>query len=191
MPRKQLVRSADYPYHITSRSNNREWFYIASSDVWLFAQKLLTEAKERFSVEVEAFVLMNNHYHLLIRTPNANVDQVMHFFNKNLGQAIARQAGRINRIFGASYKWNLIVSQSYFLNVKRYIYQNPIRAGLTARCEDYPYSDLSDKIKSGDVEKHMLDWFNARVSEWEQERTKKKLRRYFIGEKTLLALLKI
>lgn len=83
MPRAKLIRSDSAPYHITSRSNNREWFYIPTLDVWSYSRKLLREGALRFNVQVDAFVLMSNHYHLCIHTPEAGVDKFMQFFNKN------------------------------------------------------------------------------------------------------------
>ena len=130
MPRKKLIRNSEHPYHITSRSNNKEWFFIPLEDVWRYSRETLLLGQKKFGVKVEAFVLMTNHYHMLISTPAANIDQFMQYFNKNLGKKISRHGGRINRIFGAPYKWSIIMSQSYYLNVLRYIYQNPMRAKL-------------------------------------------------------------
>jgi putative transposase len=176
MPRKPLIRSSEHFYHITARSNNKEWFYIPSNDVWIYARKLLIEGRARFGIQVQAFVLMSNHYHMLILTPNANLDKFMQYFNRSLGRSIARHAGRINRIFGASYKWNLIISESYYRNLLRYIYQNPLCAGLVTRCEEYPYSDLTEKNICPDL----LKWFNQAMSESECKHTKRRLREVII-----------
>ena len=180
MPRKPLIRSSEHYYHVTARSNNKEWFYIPSEDVWYYARKYLQEGQKKFGVEVQAFVLMCNHYHMLILTPKANLDKFMQYFNRNLGRSIARHAGRINRIFGASYKWNLILSESYYRNVLRYIYQNPLRAQLVVRCQDYPYSDLVDK----DICPELLSWFNQGMSESECQHTKRRLRQIVIDTKS-------
>ncbi|HAZ12381.1 MAG: hypothetical protein A2X86_04005 [Bdellovibrionales bacterium GWA2_49_15] len=180
MPRKKLIRSSTNPYHVTARSNNREWFYIPSSEVWEITQNLLRRSEKHFDIKLEAFVLMSNHYHMLVHTPKANIDKFMHFFNKNLGQKISRKAGRINRIFGASYKWNLILSQSYYDSVLRYIYQNPMRANLVERCQDYPYCNLLSK----NYDQEKIAWLNQRLSEREVERTIRKLRHPIIDVQT-------
>lgn len=174
MPRKNLIRTNLHPYHITTRSNNKEWFYIPIQDVWKFCEELIKEGEIEFNVKIEAFVLMNNHYHLCLYTPDENLDRFMRFFNKGLSEKISRQAGRINRIFGAPYKWTLIKNERYFYNVLRYIYQNPLRAGIMRRCEDYPYSDISKKIK----DRALIDWFNQLACKYELERTRKNLKRY-------------
>ena len=176
MPRKNLIRTDCHPYHITSRSNNKEWFYIPIDEVWKFCQLLIVEGQKKYKVSVDAFVLMNNHYHMLIYTPEANIDKFMQFFNKNLAQNIARHAGRINRIFAANYKWTVIQSQDYYLNVVRYIYQNPIRANLVEKIEDYLYCDYLQKYHHHEFS----FWINQNISDVELESTKKKLRRFVI-----------
>ena len=176
MPRRSLIRSDHFPYHITSRSNNREWFYIPINDVWRYALELLDEGRKSFSIQVEAFVLMDNHYHLCIFTPQANIDQFMRFFNKGLGSKIAKQSGRINRTFGAPYKWTLITSERYFSNVLRYVYQNPLRAGLCNKCEEYPFSDLT--LKSQEIS--FLDYINTLQCKFDVDKTRKNLRKYEI-----------
>ena len=131
------------------------------------------EGSLKFKVEIEAFVLMNNHYHLCIYTPNENIDKFMQFFNKSLGKKISGQAGRINRIFGASYKWNLVITKSYFQNVIRYIYQNPIRAGICDRCEQYKFSN----VKFNENYTTHIDWWNRKISDREEGLTRKNLRK--------------
>ncbi|MCT4640802.1 MAG: transposase [Bacteriovoracaceae bacterium] len=176
MPRKKLIRTDSYPYHITSRSNNKEWFYIPTQEVWKICCSLIQEGQKKFNTKIDAFVLMNNHYHMLIYTPNANIDKFMQFFNKNLGQTISRKAKRINRIFGASYKWNIIESQSYYKNVLRYIYQNPLRANIVQKINDYPFTDFKTQKHHHNLE----DWINIRLKEKDEHVTRKILRRKII-----------
>jgi REP element-mobilizing transposase RayT len=176
MPRKNLIRSEEFPYHVTSRCNNRDWFYIPLGETWKICNELLREGQKRFEVKIDAFVLMDNHYHMLIYTPKANLDKFMQFFNKNLGARIANKSGRINRVFGAPYKWNLILSQSYYMNVVRYIYQNPLRANICKKCQDYPFSDL--RIQSEHL--HKINWLNLVLGHEEVARTKNKLRQFVL-----------
>jgi putative transposase len=156
MPRKNLIRTADFPYHITSRSNNKEWFYVPIEDVWKYCIELLGSGSKKFNIKIYSFVLMANHYHLLLQTPDENIDKFMRFFNKGLSDRISRQASRINRIFGASYHWSLIKDDSYFINVYKYIYQNPLRAGLVSKCEKYRYTTLGQRLGLTILEESLL-----------------------------------
>lgn len=176
MPRPKLIRTAEHPYHITTRSNNKEWFYIPTSDVWNHAYSILKNSEKKFNVKVDAFVVMNNHYHLCVYTPEANVDKFMNDFNLKLSKKISRQADRINRIFGARYHWSVIETNSYYFNVIRYIYQNPVRAEICQRCEDYPFSDLVFQ----DYSEEEMAWINTAQNSFDVEITKKKLKKFVI-----------
>lgn len=169
MGRKALVRTSEYPYHVVSRANNRENFPLDLPELWPIFLKTLCEAKYRFDVEVECFVLMSNHYHLLIRTPDSNLDQIMHFLNLKLSQRIAISSARINRIFGSRYKWSLIKYNRYYSNVYRYIYQNPMRAQLSKRIQDYPYSSFNPScskfgLRDSRLNKELIDYINDPIS---------------------------
>lgn len=147
MPRKPLIRSDTHPYHVINRTNNKEIFPLAMKSLWPLFVETMAATKRKYPFDLHCFVLMNNHYHLLIQTPQLNLDRIMHDFNMKLSHKIARASGRINRIFGARYKWSLIMDQKYYLNVYRYVYQNPIRDHLTERVEHYQYSSLNPELK--------------------------------------------
>lgn len=147
MPRRPLIRTNLYPYHVTSRSNNREWFYLPSEELWPIFIKNLDETTRKFQLEIYSFVLMNNHFHLLVKTPMSNLDKAMQHFIHSLSLNIGTVSGRINRIFGGRYKWSLIQNQKHFFNVYRYIYQNPIRAGICSLVENYSYCSLNSSLQ--------------------------------------------
>lgn len=142
MPRKKLIRTDQYFYHIHTRSNQKTWFSIPLIDVWQIAKKSLNHAYLKYPADIAQFVLMNNHYHLLIRTPDKNIDLFMYEFNKNFSLQLRLRTGLINKMFGGRYKWSLVTTNKYLINVSKYIYQNPIRAGVCLKCEDYRYSTL-------------------------------------------------
>lgn len=147
MPRKNLIRSDQFPYHVTIRTNNKEWFDIPMSKVWKICKRSISLADEKVPVKIDAFVLMNNHYHLLVFTPDANLDLFMFHLNSEISRRIRRYTGRINRIFGDRYHWQLIQSDRRYKNVIRYVFQNPLREKLVERCEDYPYSSLFYQVR--------------------------------------------
>ena len=193
MPRKNLIRSQLLPYHVTARANNQAWFTLPMETVWSLCQRSLKEAYEKHKVEVISFVLMSNHYHMLVRTPEANLDSFMYEFNKRLAFSLKQYSGFSNHILGSRYKWCLIQSQNYFGNCYRYIYQNPLRAKITDRCENYPYSTLfyihSHKTFSiplfdqmGFKDPFVLNWLNEAIHEEEVTMIRKGLRRFELKE---------
>ncbi|OFZ26018.1 MAG: hypothetical protein A2381_11800 [Bdellovibrionales bacterium RIFOXYB1_FULL_37_110] len=160
MPRKPLLRTDQFPYHITARSNNKEWFYLPLEDVWMVFQLILKKAQEKFELEIIQFVLMSNHYHMLLRTPHSNLDVVMQFIQKNISDTINQQTNRVNHLFGGPYKWSLIDNANYFYVVIKYIFQNPLRANIVGCCEDYEYSTLYSLVNNLPLEfNHNLKGF--------------------------------
>ena len=188
MPRKPLIRSEHLPYHVTSRSHNKEAFALPIENVWSLALKSFAESHAAHPVEVVSFVLMSNHYHLLLYTPKGNLDLFMYEFNKRLAQSIQRESKNINQVFGGRYKWNLIENKQYFSNCYRYVFQNPVRAGLVYRCEEYRFSTLGCTLgksefsiplydKFGFKDEYALSWLNERLGESEIGLLRKRLRR--------------
>ncbi|MDH5415359.1 MAG: transposase, partial [Flavobacteriaceae bacterium] len=125
MARKQLIRQNQYPYHVYIRSNNKDWFQIPMYRMWDICYECLVYANDKCPVEIHSFVLMANHYHMLITTPNEDLDKFMEFFNRRLSQKINSISEQKNHKFANGYKWTIINSQNYLYTVYRYIYQNP------------------------------------------------------------------
>lgn len=188
MPRKQLIRSETLPYHVTARAHNKMPFPLPLNFVWKISKESFKEAYVVHPVNLMAFVLMDNHYHMIIQTPEGNLDKFMYEFNKRFAIKIQKKSGTINQIFGGRYKWCLIESQRYFSNCNRYVYQNPVRANLVEKCEDYAFSTL--KVVMGKehfpIPLHAqfsqkddfgLNWLNAAIGDDELFALRKSLTR--------------
>lgn len=188
MPRKPLVRTSQFPYHITMRCNNKEWFSLPLNEVWEHCLEAIKKANEKYEVRLISFVLMGNHYHMLIRTPDSNLDLFMYEMNKRLSYRLRCSTSRINRVFGARYNWCVIQSQKYLLTCYRYVYQNPLRAEIVDKCENYPYSSLNYIVQRrsfcipisdcfGFKHKYNLRWLNQRPIEKEEDAIKRALKK--------------
>lgn len=143
MGRKNLIRTSNFPYHVVVRSNNREWFPLEMRKTWEIYSDLLTFVTWAYGIHVHAFVLMSNHFHLILSTPERNLDESMKYLLGQSSKEINRLSGRINRVYGGRYKWTIIDNESYLINVLRYVYENPLKAGLVSEIEYYPYSTLN------------------------------------------------
>lgn len=110
MLRKPIQRSNFNYYHLTARSNNKEFFYLPILNVWDIMTRKLAELQRLYGIKIAAFVLMNNHFHLLMLTPKEDIDRIMFYFMKDVTLEIQKCTGRINRIFGGRYKGTIIDS---------------------------------------------------------------------------------
>jgi len=142
MPKKKIVRQSDFPYHISARCNNRDWFSIPLNEVWKIFSDYLYFISFAFEVEIHAFVLMNNHYHLLIKTPQANLGEAMEYFQRETSRRIGFTSQRINHVYGGPYNPTVVTDLQYYINVYKYILRNPVKAGISKKVEAYPYSSL-------------------------------------------------
>jgi putative transposase len=146
MPRKPLFLTEDFPYHVTSRSNNKEWFYLPLEQCWEIFSRNLQYLAQVHEVNLYAFVLMSNHFHLLLSTPHRNLGDVMRDFLTIISKSVLRKTERSNHVFGARHKWSVLESSQSVAYVMKYILRNPIRAGICSNVEDYRYSSIHSQI---------------------------------------------
>jgi putative transposase len=92
--------------------------------------------------------MMTNHSHL-IGTPDQDfpLGVVMEWLQTSVARTLNRVSGHTDHIFGGPYKGILIDNPFYFAHVTRYIFQNPIRAGLSSKVQDYRYSTVSQNLE--------------------------------------------
>lgn len=158
MPPKPLIRTNECPYHITARSNNKEFFYLPLDELWEIFMECMEKAQIEYGCHFHAFILMSNHYHLLISTPNSNIDKVMQHIQREIARKANKKTSRINHFFGGAYKWSLVQKENYYWNVLKYIFRNPIRAGICHSVEIYKFSSLN--IKPKNFNWNVTDFFN-------------------------------
>ena len=142
MPRKTLIRSDIFPYHVTARNNNRDPFHSPLEHVWNILSSQCFEISLLFGARIHAFLLMPNHIHLLISTPNEDLGIIMKYWMGSGTKALNQNSGRTGHVFGGSYHWSLVNSPVYYGHALKYVYRNPVRAGICELAEDYNYSTL-------------------------------------------------
>ncbi len=132
----------EYPgalYHVLSRGNGRQDIFLSDQDRNAFLD-LLEAVSERYGIDIYAYVLMDNHYHLLLKTQGANLSRAMQWF----GTAYTRRFHGRNRtsghLFQGRFKSILVENDAYLLRLSCYIHRNPLRAGTVTRLADYPWS---------------------------------------------------
>jgi REP element-mobilizing transposase RayT len=145
-------------YHVTSRGNDRKAIYKDDEDRAAFLD-ILAETNRKFNWLCHAYCLMNNHYHLIIETPDGNLSKGMRQLNGVYTQAYNRQHGRVGHIFQGRYKAILVEKESHLLEACRYVVLNPVRAKATTHPEQWQWS--SYRATSGRAKPHRClttDW---------------------------------
>ncbi len=132
----------EYPgafYHILSRGNDRQEIFRSDEDRKMFLD-LIGEFSCRFQIEVFAYVLMGNHYHLLLRTREGNLSKSMQWLGTTYTSKFNIKYGRSGHLFQGRFKSYLVESDIYLFRLSCYIHRNPLRAGIVKRLADYPWS---------------------------------------------------
>ncbi len=142
MPRKRFFPTDQFPYHVTAQSKTQEWFDLPMIEVWDIFSRYLYFITLAYGVRIHSFVLMNDHFHLLVSTPNANLDKAMTYLMREVIRAIHHQSERVDPVFDQSYSWSVIKNRVHYQHIYKFVYRKPVEARICSRVENYPYSTL-------------------------------------------------
>jgi REP element-mobilizing transposase RayT len=126
-------------YHVTSRGNEKRKVFFSRKDYEKF-KEYLANAIEKFGFVLHGYVLMTNHYHLIIETPEKNLSKIMHYVNSSYTTYTNVKRKRNGHLFQGRFKAIVVDRDSYLLELSRYLHLNPVRANMAEKPEDYPYS---------------------------------------------------
>jgi putative transposase len=140
MARLPRLTLADMPHHVIQRGNNRQAIFVDRADHERLLG-LLADAAPRFGIALHAYVLMDNHFHLLA-TPGTTTGLPQ--FMQSVGRSYVRyfndRHGRSGTLWEGRYRSTLIQTDRYLLTCMAYIDLNPVRAGLVSDARDFPWS---------------------------------------------------
>ncbi|MFN3218508.1 MAG: transposase [Acidimicrobiales bacterium] len=135
----------DHPgawHHVVHRGIGRADIYLHDGDRAAFVD-LLGDLDERFGLEVHAYVLMANHYHLLVRSAEGRLSRAMRHLNGCYTQRHNWHHGRDGALLAGRFHSSLIEADSYLTRVARYVHLNPVTAGLARAPEAYRWSSYA------------------------------------------------
>ena len=139
MARPLRLAFAGGVYHVTARGNERKAIVRGDPDRARFVDTLAAMV-ERYRVRCHAWVLMDNHYHLLLETPSPNLSRALRYLNGVYTQAFNRRHRRVGHLFQGRFKAIVVEKESYLLELCRYVVLNPVRAGVVRDPRAYPWS---------------------------------------------------
>jgi len=152
MARKRRVEFPGAVYHVLDRGDRREAVFRDDADHRLFLATS-SQACERTGWRVHAWVLMGNHYHLLLETPEPNLVKGMHWLQTTYTSRFNRRHRLCGHLFQGRYKSVLVEPEApgYFATLSDYIHLNPVRVrmvGLDDRLVDYRWSSYPAYFRS-------------------------------------------
>jgi REP-associated tyrosine transposase len=126
-------------YHVLSRGNKQQAIFLSDNDRYIFLSTL-GRLSERFEVDIIAFVLMDNHYHLLFRTNRSNLSKSMQWLGTTYTTVFNLSHSQKGHLFQGRFKSILVENIPYLMQLSCYIHRNPLRAGIVQRLIDYRWS---------------------------------------------------
>ncbi|MHC4459371.1 MAG: transposase [Planctomycetota bacterium] len=145
-------------YHVLSRGNQKQDIVSNDDDRKLFLATA-AEMAERFEIDLFAYVLMDNHYHLLFRTNRANLCKSMQWFGATYTKKFNLRHNRSGHLFQGRFKNMLVQNDAYLLQLSYYIHRNPLRSGMVKRVADYKWSSY----RAYAYGKSHQNWLNTHV----------------------------
>lgn len=150
MARPLRVEYEGAVYHVTARGNERGKIFFSKRDYEKF-KEYIAAAKEKYGFILHAYVLMTNHYHLIIETPEKNLSKIMHYINSSYTTYTNVKRKRSGHLFQGRYKAILVDKDHYLLELSRYLHLNPVRANMALTPEEYPHSSYRSYV-TGQIE---------------------------------------
>ena len=150
MGRPLRIEFENAVYHITSRGNERKKIYSDDGDKEKFLE-LLEDYKNRYNFLIHCFVLMDNHYHLVIETLRPNLIKIMHGLNSGYTGYFNKKYKRSGHLFQGRYKAIIVDKENYLLELSRYVHLNPLRAKIINKPQDYKWSSYGGYIRKKEV----------------------------------------
>lgn len=139
MARKPRIHFPSAVYHVILRGNAGDPIFFSDQDRYRL-YLIFQYAVERFDCRIHAFCLMSNHIHLVVQTGDITLSRIMQNVSLRFTKWINYSQSRTGHLFQGRYKALLIDADAYLLELVRYIHLNPVRAGIVAAADEYPWS---------------------------------------------------
>ena len=129
-------------FHVIGKTALKRWPCENQRTAWRIFCKSINELQKEHQLKTRAFVLMGNHYHWLCQNNDVENPPVFKLLHERINFHFHYEADSRNHVFGPTPQVVVISSKASYTNTYKYIYQNPLTAGLAFKAEDYPYSTL-------------------------------------------------
>ena len=143
MPRQARKKSESGIYHVMLRGINQQQIFEEDEDYVKFLQ-IVEDYQAISKYKVYAYCLMSNHIHLLIREEEEPLEQIFKRIGSKYVYWYNVKYQRKGHLFQDRFKSETVDNETYFLTVIRYIHQNPVKAGICEKIDDYKYSSFQE-----------------------------------------------
>lgn len=146
MPRHPRIHAPGLLFHVMARGNNDQKVFLGPADYEAFSN-CLRNVRDRYPYYLYAYVLMPNHFHLLMEVSDTPTGRIMQSLLTGYVRGFSRTHGRKGHLFQGRYKAIVCERDSYLLELVRYIHLNPVRAGLVRRPGEWKWSGHREYLR--------------------------------------------
>ena len=144
-------------FHVMSQGINKNFIFEDPIDIKFYIKNMY-EIKNDYNVKIIAYCIMNNHTHMLMETELIeNLSKYMHCLNTRYGMYYNKKYNRVGYVFRDRYKAEGIYSEKQLYSCIKYIYDNPVKAGICKRAEDYNFSNYKKINITNDGDYSFID----------------------------------
>ena len=166
MPRKSRNSIKTSFYHIMTQGINKSYIFERTEDIKYYI-KCMFKLKDDYSLKIIAYCIMNNHAHLLIKTELIEeLSKYMQRLNIKYSHYFNKKYNRVGYVFRDRYKSEGIYDEEHLYNCIRYIYDNPVKAGICKSASEYPYSNYKKINKNINEQYSFIDDDEAKEREY-------------------------
>jgi REP element-mobilizing transposase RayT len=145
MPRRQVIFQSGNYYHVYNRGNNRQLIFFERENYIYFLRQLRNHLITN-GVDIIAYCLMPNHYHLLVYLKTDHFSKLMQSFTLSYAKAINKRYNRVGSLFQGRFQAIHVDREEYLLHLTRYIHLNPVCANIVEKAEDWEFSSYQEYI---------------------------------------------
>jgi len=149
-------------YHITSKGIRKNRIFLSDKDKSKFIEKL-NETFNKFSLLCYAYCLMDNHCHLFVKTPKANISRAMHYLNTSYTNWFKAEYKKTGSMLQGRYKSILVEEDNYGIPLSAFIHLNPLKAGIVESLGEYKWSSYLNYVKDTKLEVDSLNKTNCQL----------------------------
>lgn len=133
-------------FHVMTQGINKSYIFDKPKDIKYYI-KIMYELKKEHNLEIIAYCIMNNHTHMLIHAEKIKeLSKFMQKLNSKYARFYNKKYNRIGYVFRDRFKAEGIYSEKQYYTCIKYIYDNPVKAGICDKPDEYPYSDYKPII---------------------------------------------
>ena len=156
MPRiPRMYLNTEY-FHVITQGINKSYIFDSPIDIKYYIKNMY-DIKDKYNIEIIAYCIMNNHAHILIKSAVINnLSNYMHDLNTRYGCYYNKKYKRVGYVFRDRYKAEGIYTENHLYSCIKYIYDNPVKAGICNKPEEYLYSNYKSVKKIDKYEEYQF-----------------------------------